>query len=103
MLEIYKPINFDWMHTAVTKGSIWTIHHIHEEHYGGKTTLDNAALLLKKSHELLNKLEVIDLDLYFDWNQLFMDINVCKSPPSDEYVKEIILLRKRTKKSIYGK
>ena len=32
-----------------------------------------------------------------------MDINVSNCPPSDEHVKEMILLRKRTKKSIYDR
>ena len=103
MIEIYKPNDFDWMHTAVTKGSVFTLHHIKEQNCGGVTTLDNCALLLKKSHQLLNMLAVHDYDLYFAWNELFMDINVSKCPPSDEYVKEMILLRKKTKKSIYGK
>ena len=103
MLEIYKPVDFDWMHTKITRGSIWTIHHIHEEHCGGETSLDNLALLLKKSHELLNKLESKDYDLYFAWNDLFRDINVCKCSPSDEFVREMILLRERTKKALYGK
>ena len=103
MLEIYKPTEFDWMHTKITKGSVWTLHHIREEHYDGETSLDNLALLLKKSHELLNKLEARDYGLYFAWNDLFRDINVSKRPPSDEYVKEMILLRDRTKKIIYRK
>lgn len=101
MLEIYKPVDFDWMHTSITKGSVFTIHHIKEKNCGGDTNLDNCALLLKKSHRLLNMLESKDYDLYFAWNELFMDINVCKCPPSDEYVKEMILLRKKTMNVIY--
>ena len=82
MLEIYQPTEFDWMCTPVTSGSVWNIHNIYEKHYGGDTTLDNAALLLKKLHQLLNMLESRNLDLYFEWNQLFMDINVSKCPPN---------------------
>ena len=93
MLEIYTPTEFDWMYTPITKGSVWTIHHIFEKHYGGNTTLDNAALLLKKSHQLLNMLETRNIDLYFEWNQLFMDINVRKCPPSEDYIKEMIKYR----------
>ena len=47
-------------------------------------------------------LETKDYDLYFAWNELFMDINVCKCPPSDYLVKEMILLRKKTMNTIYG-
>lgn len=101
MLEIYQPIDFDWMHTSVTKCSVFTLHHIKEQNCGGITTLDNCALLLKKSHKLLNMLESRDYDLYYAWNELFLDINICKKPPSDEYVKEMILLRKKTMKIIY--
>lgn len=101
MIEIYKPIDFDWMHVTITKNNSLTIHHIHERIYGGETTLDNAALLNKKSHRTLNMLENRDYGLYFAWNDLFRDINVCKRPPSDEYVKEMIDLKIRTKKVIY--
>jgi len=87
----------------ITKGSVWTIHHIHERHNDGESTLENSALLLKKSHQILDKLESIDYDLYFDWNDLFRDINVCKCPPSEDYVKEMILLREKTKRVMYGK
>lgn len=101
MLEIYKPVDFDWMHMNITKGSVFTLHHIRERNCGGQSTLDNCAILLKKSHKLLNMLESRDLDLYFAWNELFMDINVSKCPPRDEYVKEMILLKEKTKKVIY--
>ena len=101
MIEIYKPVDFDWMHLAITKSNPLTIHHIHEAVYGGKTTIDNAALLGKKSHRVLNMLESRDYGLYFAWNDLFRDINVSKKSPSDEYVKEMILLRSKTKKIIY--
>ena len=37
-----------------------------------------------------------NLDLYFEWNQLFMDINVSKCPPTNEFIKEMKLLRKKT-------
>jgi len=101
MIEIYKPVDFDWMHLAITKSNPLTIHHIHESVYGGETTIDNAALLGKKSHRILNMLESRDYGLYFAWNDLFRDINVSNRPPSDEYVKEMILLRNKTKKVIY--
>ena len=103
MLEIYQPTEFDWMYTPINSGSVWTIHHIYEKHCGGNTALDNAALLLKKSHQLLNMLESRNLDLFFEWNQLFMDINVSKCPPTDEFIREMKILRKKTKKSIYGR
>ena len=47
-------------------------------------------------------LESRDYDLYFAWNDLFMDINVSKRPPSDEHVKEMKLLKTKTKRTIYG-
>jgi len=103
MLEVYQPTEFDWMYTPITKASVWTIHHIYEKHCGGDTALDNAALLLKKSHQLLNMLESRNLDLYFEWNQLFIDINVSKCPPTNEFIREMKLLRKKTKQSIYGR
>lgn len=48
MLEIYQPTEFYLIYTPITKCSVWTIRHIYEKHYGGDTTLDNIALLLKK-------------------------------------------------------
>ena len=47
MLEIYKPTDFDWTHTSIIKGCIFTLHHIKEQNCDGETTLDNCALLLK--------------------------------------------------------
>ena len=42
-------------------------------------------------------LESRNLDLYFEWNQLFMDINVNKCPPTDEFIRKMKILRKRLK------
>lgn len=45
-------------------------------------------------------LESRNLDLYFQWNQLFMDINVNKYKTTDKFTREMKLLRKKTKQSI---
>lgn len=101
MLEIYKPIDFDWMGCKVSRDSTFTIHHIHKISVGGKTTLDNCALLVKKSHRLLNMLESRDLGLYIAWNDLFKDINLSMQPPTDIHVTEMKRLSRQTKSTIY--
>ena len=101
MLEIYKPVDFDWMHFSITRSSIITIHHIDKISNGGKTTFDNCALLIKKSHRLLNMLESKDNGLYIAWNDLFREINLAMSPPDYMLVSEMKTLSKKTKSVIY--
>lgn len=100
-IEIYKPDLKDWMQYNITKKNILTLHHIRKVCEQGLTRVDNAALLTKSAHRILNMVESIDMVLYEDWNELFRLINIAKQPPCSEYISEASKLKEYTKKLIY--
>ena len=101
MIEIYKPDGYDWMGTKEKKNNPFTYHHI-VKRKNGETTVENGAILTKKSHQLLNKLQARNEDLFDSWQWLFMEINHSNNPPSTALLEEIRDLRKQTKEFIYG-
>lgn len=102
MIEIYRPIDIDWMGTKIKKNNPLTFHHIVKRKYGD-TIVSNGALLTKKSHQLLNKLESRNKDLFDRWQWLFVEINCSNTYPSSAYLEEIKELRRETKEFLYGK
>ena len=101
MVEIYKPITIDWMSYQITRKNQLTFHHIAKQGFGGATEIANGALLTKRAHRILNIIENRDYLLYEVWNSLFELINAAKQPPCDEYVKEMVLLKRCTQKIVY--
>ena len=101
MIEIYKPKEFDWMSYKITRNNFLTFHHIIEESRGGLTVIENGALITKNGHQLLNKIRLIDKELYDDWNQLFILINKSMTSPSDEIMEESKILKKYSQNLIY--
>ena len=101
MLEIYQPGLWDWMQYQITNKNTLTLHHIRKQSDNGLVILSNGALLTKKAHQILNKLEDLYYSLYIDWNDLFFLINVDKQPPCDYYVGEARKLKKHTQKILY--
>ena len=85
MIEIYKPGDIDWMGTKIKKNNPLTFHHI------------------VKSHQVLNKLQARNRDLYDKWQWLFIEINCSNSSPNTAHLEEIKELRKETKEFLYGK
>lgn len=102
MIKIYRPIDTDWMGTKIKKNNPLTFHHIVKRKYGD-TIVSNGALLTKKSHQLLNKLESRNKDLFERWQWLFIEINCSNTYPSSAYLEEIRELRRETKEFLYGK
>ena len=49
-----------WLKGAVSKKNPLTLHHIVPVRFGGKTTIDNGALLTVERHQLFNLLENIE-------------------------------------------
>lgn len=101
MIEIYKPEIMDWMQYQITKKNILTLHHIKKACEGGIASIDNGAIVTKKAHRILNKIEAIDSVLYDEWNILFRLINDAKKPPCPEYIMEAKKLKAYTQKKIY--
>lgn len=103
MIEIYKPVDFDWMSYRITKNNKLTFHHIVEESKGGLSIIDNGALITKAGHQLLNKIYSIDKMLYDDWNELFRIINASKETPTEEMMEESKILKKFSQSLVYRK
>lgn len=101
MMEIYQPGLWDWMQFQITKKNTLTLHHIQKQCEKGLIELPNGALLTKKAHQILNKLEVLDYALYIDWNDLFFLINVDQQPPCDYYVGEARKLKRYTQNILH--
>ena len=87
LIKIYEPNNFDWLSYQVTKSNILTLHHILKVCDGGDLSIENAALLTKKSHRALHMCESRDLILYMEINEFFKEI-VRNAAPLNEYLIE---------------
>ena len=64
MQRVYCTYEKDWMGFKISKRNFLTFHHITKRCMKGLEDIDNGALLGKKSHELLNMIEIFDEDLY---------------------------------------
>lgn len=102
MIEIYKPGDYDWMGSRISKKNVLTFHHI-VKRKEGLTIKENGALLTQKSHQRLNKLEAHNKELFERWQWLFIKINCSNIPPTDEIIAEIQELKEETTSFIYGK
>lgn len=89
LIKIFKPDGFDWMNFALSKKNPYTYHHITESLNGGQKTIDNGAILTKRAHRLLHKLQVYCPDAYNDLQDVFRKINDSKEPVTQEFVDEI--------------
>lgn len=102
MIEIYRPGEYDWMGSRISKKNVLTFHHI-VKRKEGLTIKENGALLTQKSHQRLNKLEVHNKDLFKRWQWLFIEINTRNEPPREDLIVQIQELREETADFIYGK
>lgn len=102
MIEIYRPGEYDWMGSRISKKNVLTFHHI-VKRKEGLTIKENGALLTQKSHQRLNKLEVHNKDLFERWQWLFIEINTRNEPPREDLIVQIQELREETADFIYGK
>ena len=105
MKSIYydrKTKIFDWMGYLLTEDNQRTYHHIEKaedlrkNNENDDPTLSNGALLGKRSHELLHRLEHKDYELYKEWNLLFREINDKRNVISEDLWKRIFELKERS-------
>lgn len=94
-LKIYGGNDKDWLGFKFTKKNTVSFHHIIKIEQGGKTQINNLAILSKISHRLLNKIENEDPDLYEEINQLFVEVIGSNAPPNESYFKNIDKLLKK--------
>ena len=94
----------DWMGFKITEENKPSYHHIikkeelKKENESIDATIENGAYLGKKSHELLHKIEVMDISLYEMWNKLFILINESKSYPDEDTLNMIYELKEKSLK-----
>lgn len=100
MLKIYKPLELgvDWLEYKICRPEDLTFHHIVEARNGGQRVLENGAILVRKSHDYLNYLDLRYNDYYKALNELFMELNKTMMPPTPEYYDEVRYVLKKIKK-----
>ena len=101
LINIYKSLELDWLSYQITKNNILTIHHVIKVADGGILSIDNAALLTKKSHRALNICESKDIILYREINDFFREIIFRRAPLDDDLMKESREYKKVLAKTIY--
>ena len=89
LVKVFKPDGFDWMNFVLSKSNPYTYHHIIKKCDGGEKSVDNGAILTRKAHTFLHKLERVCPDAYNDLQSVFVKINESKIPPDDEIIREI--------------
>lgn len=97
MLRIFGYPKKDWMGYKISKKNYISYHHILEKRNDGEETIDNGALLSRTSHQLLHKIELINYDLYLEWQCLFLDLNNLKRPLTENEYAKIGALKNETK------
>ena len=85
LIKIYKPNNYDWLSYQITKKNILTLHHIIKVAEGGKTDIENLALLTKKAHRALHICESKDFILYSEIN-CFLNTIIAYRQALDNYL-----------------
>lgn len=88
MLEIYEPNKVDWMNFDVTSSNPYSYHHIEKREDGGKSRVENGAILSKYSHRFLHFLEYVCPDAFEDFQRLFRRINDSKAPRTEQFINE---------------
>lgn len=88
-VKIYGCYNIDWMGYKITKKNPYSFHHVIKVCNGGKTKIDNFAILTKNSHRYLNLLERLYPDIYHELNEMFVELILSNAPPTDCYYKKV--------------
>lgn len=95
MIEIFEPDGMDWMGYLWTPRNPYTYHHIKEQRNGGKTTINNGAIITDIAHVDLNYYDNRVNRVYKELNILFKMLNDTKKPPTKEYFEEVDYILKK--------
>ena len=93
---------YDWMGYRITEDNKPSYHHIEKREDLKKAnksieaTVENGAYLGKHSHEVLHRIELVDLELYEAWNYLFLVINKMECYPIEDVWKMIYSLQEKS-------
>jgi hypothetical protein len=98
LINTFEPNGIDWLGDEVSKDNPLTFHHIVKRENYGRKTLDNGALLTKRSHKFLHSvLESQDKETYLAINKEFKELNKTKQPPTSDYYLRIHDILSNTK------
>lgn len=90
LIDIFQPNGIDWLGDKISEDNTLTYHHITKACEKGHKTLNNGALLTKRSHKYLHEvLEREDLESYLLLNIEFKRLNMTKLQPTEEYYEKI--------------
>jgi len=90
LIRIFQPNGIDWLGDEISKDNPLTYHHITKKSCGGRKTINNGALLTKRSHRYLHDvIEVEDTTTYMFINYCFKMLNDSKQPPNESYYRTI--------------
>lgn len=95
LIEIFQPDGIDWMGYEQIGSNFYSYHHIKEVRNGGKTTINNGAILTRDSHFDLNYYDNRVNHIYQQLNKLFKMLNNTKKPPTEEYFEELDYILKK--------
>lgn len=101
LITLYQPKEFDWLSYQITKNNILTLHHIVKVVDGGELSINNAALLTKRSHRALHICENKDFILYSEINSFFKEIIAHNNPLDKLLVDESKEYKKALTKVLY--
>ena len=101
LVKIYKPDNYDWLSYQITKKNILTLHHIIKVADGGKTDVDNLALLTKKAHRALHICESKDFILYSEINYFLSTIIAYGQSLDNYFIQESKEYKKALTRVLY--
>lgn len=101
LITLYQPKDFDWLSYQITKKNILTLHHIVKVSDGGEFSINNAALLTKRSHRALHICENKDVILYSEINSFFKEIITHSSPLDKLLIDESRKYKKALTKVLY--
>jgi len=86
LIDIFQPNGIDWLGDNISEDNPITYHHIVKKACGGRKSLDNGALLTKRSHKYLHSiLEQKNYETYLKLNDCFKELNKTKQPPTNDY------------------
>lgn len=87
--QIFDIKDIDFLGYPITKDNPLQYHHIIFKQNGGKTTIDNGALLTSKSHSLFHKIVNNEYITSKKITREFKKLNESKMPPTVEYYEKI--------------
>ena len=95
MFTIYGNPTVDWMGYPITSDNPLTYHHIIKNEDNGELSIKNGALLTRKAHMKLHRLEKLAPNLYEEYCFMFRIINDMNCPPTKEIMDIMFVLKSR--------